>query len=350
MAKLVCHGEKYTKGAISKIERHNERQNEHYGNPDIDKERSHLNYRLMECKEKNYFAAIMKLVDARNNPTGKKLRKDAVVLTEFIISSGNDFFETLSPERQKEYFRVSLEYLENLFGKKNTIYAVVHNDEHTPHMHFGFVPMTEDNRVCAKAVINRNILRQIQDELPKHLQKAGFDIERGEVNSEAVHRTVKQYKADMEKEKAELSTVIKEQKQELHMIAKKKTDIRSLDEIATGKTLLGGKVTVEETDYKRLTDLAKKQIAVEKSTKKLKEENATLRKANQELKASNESLSAKLSSEQSMSRRLGIKKLETEVIELRKFKQLAETFLAERGLKDYFQKAFIHSNKRDILE
>ena len=50
MAKLVCHGEKYTKGAISKIERHNERQNEHYGNQDIDLERSHLNYKLLEAE------------------------------------------------------------------------------------------------------------------------------------------------------------------------------------------------------------------------------------------------------------------------------------------------------------
>mgnify|MGYP002657211533 CR=1 FL=1 len=52
MAKLVCHGEKYTKGAISKIERHNERQNEHYGNQDSDLQRSHLNYRLMACAER----------------------------------------------------------------------------------------------------------------------------------------------------------------------------------------------------------------------------------------------------------------------------------------------------------
>lgn len=260
MAKLVCHGEKYTKGAISKIERHNERQNEHYGNQDIDLERSHLNYRLMECEEKNYFAAVMKLVDTRNNLTGKKLRKDAVVLTEFIISSGNEFFDTLSPERQREYFQASMEYLETLFGKKNTIYAVVHNDEHTPHMHLGFVPMTEDNRVCAKEVMNRNILRQIQEELPKHLQKAGFDIERGEVNSEAVHRTVKQYKADMEKEKAELAAVIQGQKQELQVIVEKKADIRSLDEIPTGKTLLGGKVTVEESDYQKLTDLQRNKL------------------------------------------------------------------------------------------
>ena len=348
MAKLVCHGEKYTKGAISKIERHNERQNEHYGNQDIDLERSHLNYRLMECAEKNYFAAVMKLVDARNNPTGKKLRKDAVVLTEFIISSSNEFFDTLSPERQREYFQSSMEYLESLFGKKNTIYAVVHNDEHTPHMHFGFVPMTEDNRVCAKEVMNRNILRQIQEELPKHLQKAGFDIERGEVNSEAVHRTVKQYKADMEKEKAELATAIQGQKQELQTIAEKKTVIRSVEEITTGKTLLGGKVTVEEADYQKLSDLAKKQIAVESKEKKLKKENASLRKENQQLKVSNKALNAQLISEQSMTQRLTLKKLEAEVRELRKFKQLAEKFLAEHGLKDYFRKAFIHSNNQEL--
>lgn len=163
----------------------------------------------------------------------------------------------MSPERQREYFQTSMEYLETLFGKKNTIYAVVHNDEQTPHMHFGFVPMTEDNRVCAKEVINRNILRQIQEKLPKHLQNAGFDIERGEVNSEAVHRTVKQYKADMEKEKAALATVIKGQKQELQAIAEKKSDILSVEEISTGKTLLGGKVTVEEADFHKLTDMAK---------------------------------------------------------------------------------------------
>ena len=118
MAKLVCHGEKYTKGAIGKIERHNERLNEHYGNQDIDLERSHLNYKLMECPEKNYYAAVMNLVDTRNNPTGKKLRKDAIVLTEFIISSSNDFFEELTPEKHREYFEVALGYLEEAFGKK----------------------------------------------------------------------------------------------------------------------------------------------------------------------------------------------------------------------------------------
>lgn len=70
-----------------------------------------------------------------------------------------------------------------------------------------------------------------------------------------------------------------------------------MEEIATGKTLLGGKVTVEESDYQKLTDLATKQIVVESKEKKLKKENASLRKENQQLKVSNEALNSQLTSE-----------------------------------------------------
>ena len=51
-----------------------------------------------------------------------------------------------------------------------------------------------------------------------------------------------------------------------------------------------------------------------------------------------------------MSRRFSVKKLEAEVHELRKFKQMAENFLAEHGLKDYFRKVFIHSNNQELQE
>lgn len=81
---------------------------------------------------------------------------------------------------------------------------------------------------------------------------------------------------------------------------------------------------------------------------KLKRENAILRKENQQLKASNEAINSQLTSEQSISRRLSIKKLEAEGHELRKFKQMAENFLAEHGLKDYFRKVFIHSNNQEL--
>lgn len=341
MAKLVCHGEKYTKGAIGKIERHNERLNDHYGNQDIDLERSHQNYKLMECKEKNYFTSVMNLVDTRNNPTGKKLRKDAIVLTEFIISSSNDFFEDLSSAKQREYFEVALDYLEEIFGKKNTIYAVVHNDEHTPHMHFGFVPMTEDNRVCAKEVINRNVLRKIQEELPKRLQQAGFDIERGEVDSNAVHRSVKQYKADMEKEKVELAVTIQSEKKELQKIAKQKSDLKSLNQISTGKTVFSGKVTIEEKDYKKISSLAQKQIVSEKRENALLQENQALRKENADL-------SSELKDYKSMKKRLTQGQAEAEIRNLKQFQERAIEFMKRNGIYDFFKRESIHSNKKEL--
>ena len=105
---------------------------------------------------------------------------------------------------------------------------------------------------------------------------------------------------------------------------------------------------MDEADYQKLADLAKKQIAGESKEKNLKKENASLRKENQQLKAFNEVLSSQLTSEQSMSQRLTLKKLEAEVRELHKFKQMAEKFLTEHGLKDYFRKAFIHSNNQEL--
>ena len=43
-----------------------------------------------------------------------------------------------------------------------------------------------------------------------------------------------------------------------------------------------------------------------------------------------------------------IAKIEAEIHELRKFKQMAENYLAEHGLKDYFRKVFIHSNNQEL--
>ena len=62
-------------------------------------------------------------------------------------------------------------------------YANVHLDETTPHMHMGIVPM-KDGKLTSKTVFNRETLKRIQEEFPKHLQEKGFDIERGEENSQ----------------------------------------------------------------------------------------------------------------------------------------------------------------------
>lgn len=240
--------------------------------------------------------------------------------------------------------------MQDFFGKEKCIYSVVHYDEHTPHMHFGFVPLTAENKLCAKEIINRSVLFQLQAEMPKCLQEKGFKIERGEAGSKAVHKSIKQYKADMdmEMEKSALAVSIQKEKQELSQLASIKAEIESIEQISIGKTMFGGKITVDEDDYKKVTSLAKKQLASESKEKKLSKELSSLRKENKTLKTENEGTKMQLGKRQSISERLSAATLESEPRELRIFKKLAEKFLSEHGLLDYFKKALIHSNNRDL--
>lgn len=348
MAKLACHVEKYKKGSVSSIERHNERKNVNYSNEEIDPSRTHLNYSLMQRDNESYYRSVMKLVNSRDNPSGKALRKDAVVLCEFVITSSNEFFENLPAEEQRHFFEEANQYLQDFFGKEKCIYSVVHNDEHTPHMHFGFVPLTAENKLCGKEIINRSVLFRLQSEMPKFLQEKGFKIERGEAGSKAVHKSVKQYKADMEKEKAALAVSIQKEKKELSQLASIKAEIKSVEQIPIGKTMFGGKITVDEEDYKKVTSLAIKQLAGESKEKKLSKELSSLRKENKTLKTENEGMKMQLGKRQSISERLSAATMESELRELRIFKKLAEKFLSEHGLLDYFKKTLIHSNNRDL--
>ncbi|WP_195962409.1 MobV family relaxase, partial [Clostridium perfringens] len=173
--------------------------------------------------------------------TKKAIRKDAVTYCECIISSDNEFFRKLDIKEQQRFFEVSLKFLENRIGKDNIISANVHLDETTPHMHLGFVPMNLDGSLSAKKMVNRNFLREIQENLPYTLQKNGFDIQRGEKDNNVKHLDQKIYKSNLNKEIKRLEA--------LNL---------KLGEITLDKkeSLLGGfKLTREE--FENLKDLAK---------------------------------------------------------------------------------------------
>lgn len=50
------------------------------------------------------------------------------------------------PEPVLEYFNESYRFLSNIVGKENVVYAGVHFDEDTPHMHFYFLPVVDHVR------------------------------------------------------------------------------------------------------------------------------------------------------------------------------------------------------------
>ena len=240
MSYLVFHLSKYKSSNIAGLQRHNQRENRNYSNQDIDTTMSNLNYDLINFQNISFNKKVKSIIDTKRT-TKKAIRKDAVTYCECIISSDNEFFRKLDIKEQQRFFEVSLKFLENRIGKDNIISANVHLDETTPHMHLGFVPMNLDGSLSAKKMVNRNFLREIQENLPYTLQKNGFDIQRGEKENNVKHLDQKIYKSNLNKEIKRL--------EELNF---------KIGQITLEKkeSLLGGfKLTREE--FENLKDLAK---------------------------------------------------------------------------------------------
>lgn len=171
---------------------HNQRKTANHSNQEIDVTRSHLNYDLVD-RTNNYKTDIQTFIN-ETKASSRAVRKDAVLVSEWIITSDTDFFKTLDEKQTRKFFEVAKNYFAKNYGEENIRYAQVHVDERTPHMHLGIVPFTEDKRLSSKTIFNRQALKTIQDELPDELKKQGFAIERGEQGSTRSHMAVQEFK------------------------------------------------------------------------------------------------------------------------------------------------------------
>src|SRR5699024_12431225 len=162
------------------IQKHVKRENNNYENEDIDHSKTYLNYDLVNANKQNFNNLIDEKIE--QHYTGKrKIRTDAIKHIDGLITSDNDFFDNQTPEDTKQIFEYAKEDLEQEYGKDNLLYATVHMDEKTPHMHNGVVPITDDTRLSAKVVIgNKKDLTASKDRLNKHIKQRGYDIERAQ--------------------------------------------------------------------------------------------------------------------------------------------------------------------------
>lgn len=196
MSYIVARMEKMKVGNLGGAYRHNERIFKNHSNKDIDPNRSHLNYELTDRDRSVSYEKQIKNYVNETKISKRAIRKDAVLCDEWVITSDKKFFEDLNQEQVQEFFETAKKYFEEQYGKQNIAYASVHLDESTPHMHMGVVPM-KDGKLSSKAMFDRKELKAIQDKLPKYMNEHGFEVERGELNSEKKHKTVAEFKQDM---------------------------------------------------------------------------------------------------------------------------------------------------------
>lgn len=299
----MAHLAKFTKAACGHMFKHYERAKEFnsetgqveyikFANQEINPQRTHLNYNLAVHQTMRQGDFIRK----RCSEVKLQNRKDVNVMCSWVLTAPKD----LPSSEQESFFKASYDFMANRYGEENVISAYVHLDETTPHIHFAFIPITEDKKkggykVSAKEVINKRELQAFHQDLDKYLETAlGHSV--GVLNGS----TKDGNKAISElKEKSALERI--EELQNEAVIAQKRLDelngqILSAEELKAieGKKSIGGALkNVSWEEWQSVKATAEQAVA---ENEKLKEENELLSSENKELKKKNASLSYALKS------------------------------------------------------
>lgn len=297
MSYAVVHMQKFTRGGIRGIQSHNQREKPPKTNPDIDLSRSHENYDLVNPRNINYNREITSRIEQFRKPGQRAVRKDAVVLCNFIITSDQDFFRNLSPEKIRKFFEDALGYFADRYGAENIISAQVHMDETTPHMHLGLVPITADGRLSAKSLFTPRELQRLQTDFVLYVG-ASWGLERGQEGSTRTHLTEQQYKEQKARENAAQAmkdarnAVKKAQKilEDTKILEKQKEGLKrqidglegvldsmaSIEALGEKSGILGKKVVMSLEDAEKLKGQAKAYLAEKSKCQELERRVARL--------------------------------------------------------------------------
>ena len=208
----VVHMMKIKSGAVGGIQSHNNREHEPKTNPDVDMSRSEDNYDLISCD--NYKRSIKEKL-SNLVESSRAVRKDAVVVCNFIVTSDNETMNALGADRQREFFQDSVKWFSDRYGADRVLNATVHMDETTPHLHIGVMPITQDGRLSAKAIFTKTEMKAIQTEFARDVGEK-YGLERGVEGSERTHLSEARFKEQKALEMANEHGAIA---QELHVLA-----------------------------------------------------------------------------------------------------------------------------------
>ncbi|MEC2964670.1 MobV family relaxase, partial [Bacillus cereus] len=277
---VICHMQKFKMRDVKGLQIHNQREKESHSNSDIIQARTEQNYDLIHDKEKvDYKKLIQNRID-NGVVSNRAIRKDAVVCCSFMISASPDYMNSLSQVEQRRFFEESVCFLKARYGEENFVYASVHVDEKTPHMHVGMVPVNEKQKLSAYSFFkNKSELHDLQDKIYEHVKEKGFDIERG-VSSDRKHLSTQRFKAvTLQQEIEELEQEKKGIDSRLHDLKMSLDQAKSVDEIPVkekGGFIRSKTVEITSEDFESIKVLARSSEALREDVRRLKNESGVI--------------------------------------------------------------------------
>ncbi|MED3109730.1 MobV family relaxase [Bacillus thuringiensis] len=277
---VICHMQKFKMRDVKGLQIHNQREKESHSNSDIIQARTEQNYDLIHDKRKvDYKKLIQNRID-NGVVSNRAIRKDAVVCCSFMISASPDYMNSLSQVEQRRFFEESVCFLKARYGEENFVYASVHVDEKTPHMHVGMVPVNEKQKLSAYSFFkNKSELHDLQDKIYEHVKEKGFDIERG-VSSDRKHLSTQRFKAvTLQQEIEELEQEKKGIDSRLHDLKMSLDQAKSVDEIPVkekGGFIRSKTVEITSEDFESIKVLARSSEALREDVRRLKNESGVI--------------------------------------------------------------------------
>ncbi len=241
----------------------------------------------------------------------RKITPDQVRAIRIVLSGTHeDMIKVQDEGRLDEWCVDNLQWLHSTFGRGNTVSAVLHMDEHTPHIHATVVPIVTGERrkakkkqqaegkrtyrkkadtvrLCADDVLTREKLVTYHDSYAEAMAKYG--LQRGIRGSEARHTTTAQYYRDLKRQTGKLEADVRQlqterqqEEQRLGEVKKEfksekleaaKTEAKAAFVAKVGSLLSGGKLKAEREEFQqRITELENQNARLEQHIKQMEHE------------------------------------------------------------------------------
>lgn len=129
---------------------------------------------------------------------GIKIRSNANLGVDLVLSAGNGFYYNLPKEEQEIWVQENIKFLKENFGD-NCIYACLHMDETTPHLHILIIPkFWNEEKKRYELSSNKYFdgiekMRDWQDKYADHMNSKFNNLIRGIRGSKARHTDIKTY-------------------------------------------------------------------------------------------------------------------------------------------------------------
>lgn len=274
--------------AVHAAQYHNDRLPGEHSNPDIKPKLHELNQELLAHGK--YEDEIAE----RTKDLKRKVRKDAVVLVDGMMTASPEWFQDHSYAEAMAFFRDGLDFIQSTFGKENVFYYTIHRDETTYHAHFGFTPIKDGSLSWKKFFPNRQALTKFQDQFyeqvsSKYGMERGIKREYGQPVKR--HKTVREFKADKVRE---LDREIAERTERLEGLQGQEDELR--DQVEDLERAVAA-VEAGDVGFKDALGAEKEAGRVESENRELAARAGGLERGNRELEQRARELEQQLASE-----------------------------------------------------